>query len=174
MGFTDIFKGNQYKSELEDLQQKYNDLQSLMTPEMQNAFSLQNKIRELESSIQESQKTITVLTQTISEKGATIAKLNAEIDNKKSQIIYLDDEIMVQEFGLYKPQFSFANALDYKEKLAEIRATQKFLIKDKRAVLGNTNWQVNGSYSKGKKWFQTLKNYYYALSIQNATNLLQK
>ena len=24
MGFTDIFKGNQYKSELEDLQQKYN------------------------------------------------------------------------------------------------------------------------------------------------------
>ena len=87
MGFTDIFKGNQYKSELEDLQQKYNDLQSLMTPEMQNAFSLQNKIRELESSIQESQKTITVLTQTISEKGATIAKLNAEIDNKKSQII---------------------------------------------------------------------------------------
>lgn len=40
MGFTDIFKGNQYKSELEDLQQKYNDLQSLMTPEMQNAFSL--------------------------------------------------------------------------------------------------------------------------------------
>lgn len=151
MGFTDIFKGNQYKSELEDLQQKYNDLQSLMTPEMQNAFSLQNKIRELESSIQESQKTITVLTQTISEKGATIAKLNAEIDNKKSQIIYLDDEIMVQEFGLYKPQFSFANALDYKEKLAEIRATQKFLIKDKRAVLGNTNWQVNGSYSKGKK-----------------------
>lgn len=151
MGFTDIFKGNQYKSELEDLQQKYNDLQSLMTPEMQNAFSLQNKIRELESSIQESQKTITVLTQTISEKGATIAKLNAEIDNKKSQIIYLDDEIMVQEFGLYKPQFSFANALDYKEKLAEIRATQKFLIKDKRAVLGNTNWQVNGSYSKGTK-----------------------
>lgn len=151
MGFTDIFKGNQYKSELEDLQQKYNDLQSLMTPEMQNAFSLQNKIRGLESSIQESQKTITGLTQTISEKGATITKLNAEIDNKKSQIISLDDEIMVQEFGLYKPQFSFANALDYKEKLAEIRATQKFLIKDKRAVLGNTNWQVNGSYSKGKK-----------------------
>ena len=105
----------------------------------------------MESSIQESQKTITGLTQTISEKGATITKLNAEIDNKKSQIIYLDDEIMVQEFGLYKPQFSFANALDYKEKLAEIRATQKFLIKDKRAVLGNTNWQVNGSYSKGKK-----------------------
>lgn len=28
MGFTDIFKGKQYKSELETLQQKYEDLQS--------------------------------------------------------------------------------------------------------------------------------------------------
>ena len=43
MGFTDIFKGKQYKSELETLQQKYEDLQSLLTPEMQNAFALQNK-----------------------------------------------------------------------------------------------------------------------------------
>lgn len=49
MGFTDIFKGKQYKSELDTLQQKYEDLQSLLTPEMQNAFALQNKIRDLDS-----------------------------------------------------------------------------------------------------------------------------
>ena len=53
MGFTDIFKGKQYKSELETLQQKYEDLQSLLTPEMQNAFALQNKIRDLDSIIQQ-------------------------------------------------------------------------------------------------------------------------
>ena len=51
MGFTDIFKGKQYKSELETLQQKYEDLQSLLTPEMQNAFALQNKIRDSDSII---------------------------------------------------------------------------------------------------------------------------
>ena len=33
MGFTDIFKGKQYKSELEDLQAKYNDLQTLIREE---------------------------------------------------------------------------------------------------------------------------------------------
>ena len=49
MGFTDIFKGKQYKSELDTLQQKYEDLQSLLTPEMQNAFALQNKITLLSS-----------------------------------------------------------------------------------------------------------------------------
>ena len=43
MGFTDIFKGKQYKSELETLQQKYEDLQSLLTPEMQNALLYKTK-----------------------------------------------------------------------------------------------------------------------------------
>ena len=33
MGFTDIFKGKQYKSKLEDLQAKYNDLQTLIREE---------------------------------------------------------------------------------------------------------------------------------------------
>ena len=63
----------------------------------------------------------------------------------------MDDEILVQEFGLYKPQFDFASALDYKEVLSEIRASQKQLIKDKKAVSGNTQWQVNGSAAKGRK-----------------------
>ena len=63
----------------------------------------------------------------------------------------LDDEILVQEFGLYEPQFDFASALDYKEALTAIRATQKELIKNKQAVTGNSNWEVNGSASKGKK-----------------------
>ena len=63
----------------------------------------------------------------------------------------MDDEILVQEFGLYKPQYDFASALDYKEALAEIRSEQKTLIKNKQAVTGNTQWQVNGSSSKGQK-----------------------
>lgn len=82
---------------------------------------------------------------------SNINDLDQEIQNRKSQIISLDDEILVQEFGLYRPQFQFANALGYKEKLAQIRAEQKQLIKNKLAVTGNINWQVNGSSTKGKK-----------------------
>ena len=151
MGFTDIFKGKQYKTELESLQQAYNDMQALMTPEMQNALSLQEKIRQLESSIQDHESTISDLDQTILDRKKNIEQLNTDISKKKSEIIYLDDEILVQEFGLYKPQYDFANSLDYKEKLANIRAEQKALIKEKKAVSGNTGWQVNGSASQGKK-----------------------
>lgn len=151
MGFIDIFKGKQYKAELEDLQQKHEDLQMLMTPEMQDAFALQNKVRELEKEIANQNDQISELQKEISKRETNINKLDQTISEKKSEIIWLDDEILVQEFGLYQPQFDFANSLDYKEKLAEVRARQKDLIKDKKAVSGATNWTVNGNASQGKK-----------------------
>ena len=151
MGFSDIFKGKQYKSELEALQQKYDELQALLTPEMRNALTLQEKIRELEQSIQSEQKEIESLDKAIADKQNHSSLLDNTISNKKSEIVSLDDEILVQEFGLYEPYFDFANALDYKEELAKIRSKQKELIKNKTAVSGATEWTVNGSASKGKK-----------------------
>lgn len=49
---------------------------------------------------------------------------------------------------LIQSQFDFADSIGYKEKLSEIRIKQKELIKNKIAVSGNTNWQVNGSAFK--------------------------
>ena len=43
MGFLDNFKGKQYKADLEQLQKEHEQLLSLLTPEMQNAFTLQQK-----------------------------------------------------------------------------------------------------------------------------------
>ena len=80
-----------------------------------------------------------------------IRNLESLIQQKNKQILYLDEEILVQEFGLYKPQYDFASALDYKEALTSIRATQKELIKNKEAVTGDTQWEVNGNKAKGKK-----------------------
>ena len=151
MSFTDIFKGKKYKAELEALQVQHTDLKSLMTPEMKDAFSLQNKIRELQKEILAQENKIDTLNKTISTKEGNIHSLDHTILQKKKEIVCLDEEIMVQEFGLYKPSFSFANALDYKEKLADIRAQQKQLIKSKLAVTGNTQWQVNGSSAQGRK-----------------------
>ena len=118
---------------------------------MRNALTLQEKIRELEQSIQSEQKEIESLDKAIADKQNHISLLDNTISNKKSEIVSLDDEILVQEFGLYEPYFDFANALDYKEELAKIRSKQKELIKNKTAVSGATEWTVNGSASKGKK-----------------------
>lgn len=151
MGFSDIFKGKQYKEELETLQQKYNDLESLMTPELKEAMSLQEKIRELESSIQKRQETLQDFSRKIESSTKQLDDINAAITEKKSQLLSLDDEILVEEFGLYKPHYDFANALGFKEELQKIREKQKSLIKNNMAAAGATDWQVNGSAAKGRK-----------------------
>lgn len=151
MGFSDIFKGKQYKEELETLQQKYTDLESLMTPELKEAMSLQEKIRELESSIQKRQETLQDFSRKIESSTKQLDDINAAITEKKSQLLSLDDEILVEEFGLYKPHYDFANALGFKEELQKIREKQKSLIKNNMAAAGATDWQVNGSAAKGRK-----------------------
>lgn len=161
MGFLDTFKGHQYKNELEILQQKYNDLENLLSPEMRDAVKLQEFINELETKKSDITKQMNDLTaeyhQTKIQRQQDINKLNAEITDKKQQIISLDDAILVQEFGLYSPRYDFANAIDYKEKLTEIRNLQKECIKNDTALSGDTNWTVNNSASKGKKMVKDMQ-----------------
>ena len=85
-------------------------------------------------------------------------EIRSEIENLiklkedlKNDIIELDDEILYQGFGLYKPQYNFAELDQYKERLKEIRAKQKELITKKQAVIVGTQWKVNGSEKEGKR-----------------------
>ena len=151
MGFFDTFKGNQYKTEIESLQKELEALKASITPEMQDALKIKEEILRLQIQQNNEQNILYKLENAIDSKNQEIQSLDDTISQKKKQIVLLDDEILVQEFGLYEPQFDFASALDYKEALTAIRATQKELIKNKQAVTGNSNWEVNGSASKGKK-----------------------
>ena len=158
MGLGDIFKTGQFKAEIEELKQEnirlqdeLSHAQSLLTPEMQNAQKLHERIGKLNAQKSTLENNIKDIESDITQRRSNIEQLDLEIKNREKQIIDLDDEILVQDFGLYRPDYNFANALDYKEKLAEIRSRQKALIKNKDAVTGNTNWQVNGSVSKGRK-----------------------
>lgn len=127
-----------------DINTKYGQLQKLLTPDVCDALELQKLVRSLNSEKANIQTQIDISKEELQD-------LESEIVEKKSQVISLDDEILVQEFGLYKPQYDFASALDYKEELAKIRNLQKDLIKFKKAVTGNQFLQFNGSASKGKK-----------------------
>lgn len=116
----------------------------MLTPEMQDAVLLQKHVEGL-------RQEETSISNHINKLNSKSAELERQIELKKKQLIFFDDEILVQEFGLYTPQFDFASALDYKEELAKIRSLQKDLIKNKTAVTGATDWTVNGNKAKGKK-----------------------
>ncbi len=151
MGFSDIFKGKQYKQQAEELSKQLETAQSYLTPEMQDAFLLQQKIDSLKLIEASRQAEIDSLNKNIDKLNSEITKLNQTIESKKERIVWMDEEILVQEFGLYKPTYDFATSLDYKDRLTAVRQKQKDLIKNGKAVSGNTSWEVNGSASKGKK-----------------------
>jgi len=81
----------------------------------------------------------------------TLNKINSDYDAKASDLIQLDDEILYQEFALYKPIYNFATSEMYKVRLDTIRQKQKDMIKGKSAVGFSANWTVDGSKAKGTK-----------------------
>ena len=155
MGLLDTFRGQQYKSELEALQEKYNNLEKMLTPEMRDVIKLQELISELENQKSDIETKIKTLNeqyeQNVSEQKRILARLESDISVRRQQIITFDDEILVQEFGLYSPRYDFANAEQYKDELMRIRNRQKECIKNDSAVTGNMNWTVNGNAAQGKK-----------------------
>lgn len=151
MAISDFFKGKKYREESERLAKQLDEMNLLLTPEMREVINLQSKIDSLIHDQEVESKKLNDLTKRSTVLEEKIEQLDETIASKKREIIWLDDEILVQEFGLYKPQYEFSSSLGYKEKLTEIRFLQKELIKTKSAVSGSTSWQVNGSAAQGKK-----------------------
>lgn len=151
MGILDTFKGNQYKNELEKLKADHEKLLALTTPEVRQAFNLETRIMQLEQREMEYDNKFAQLNAQINTLQSDASNLEHQIALKKQQLVWLDEEELVQDFGLYRPRFDFASALDYKEALMQIRQEQKTMIKNKTAVTGNPSWTVNGDAKQGKK-----------------------
>ena len=72
------------------------------------------------------------------------------------EVVELEETKLLQDFGLYKPMYKFANLISYKDSLADIRKQQKDMIKSHTAAICSTNWTVNNSRQEGRK--MTTKN----------------
>lgn len=77
--------------------------------------------------------------------------LKQDIANRKKQVIELDEEALLQDFGLYKPKYNFLSLDSYKVRLKNIRREEQYILKKREGIEGETNWTVNGNKRKGKK-----------------------
>ena len=93
MRFVDIFKVKQYKENAENMSKELERMNSLLTPEMQDALLLEQKIQVLKNQQEDENKIILELQETIDSLNLQIKNLEQTVSQKKSQIIYLDDEI---------------------------------------------------------------------------------
>ena len=128
--------------------------------EIRKELNLKNRVIEeygIQDAIQK-EKQLEILAGRIAEKQQEFEKVQREINTAsehlnamKKKLIVMNEELLLQDFGLYEPKYDFINSEQYKQRLNLIRQKQKEMIKNKTAVSGNMNWTVNGSLSQGKK-----------------------
>ena len=164
MGLFGNKKDNQYKNEIESLRSEIERLNSLMTPEMQNALNLKKEVTELqaesdklEQEIRHKQQIINEKTQQENQCIQRIKDLDYHISQRQKEIFKLDEEIGMQDFGIYRPRYDFASSDLYKNRLDKIRQQQKEMVKNGTAVTGNMNWTVNGSVKQGQKMVKDMQ-----------------
>ena len=134
-----------------ELQAEIDRLNSILTPEHLQIIDLQKNIQELNSQKEILEQNLTVVQNQIENSKTAINKYNSEITSLKTQIFNYQEEILLQEYGLYRPNYVFANSDQYKTRLKMCRDKQKELIKLNYACTGNMNWTVNNSKSQGNK-----------------------
>lgn len=136
MGLKDILNAGKIRKENDGLKE-------LMTPEMQDAVTLNEKIAEMEVKYEELQK--------------NYSHTQQKLQQLKKDAIFFEDAIIFQDFGLYTPRYDFVNAEAYKLQLDKIRTEQKDMIKNDSAIVGARNWTVDGSKTKGAKMVNDMK-----------------
>ncbi len=153
-------------------------LNSVMTDEHGHALDIKQHIVQLEqqetclksdtdkqlANLQDLQKQANILEDKITslsqetESYSNAVDIVTRIDDLKKQekllkgdVVELEEEKLLQDFGLYKPMYSFATSEEYKDKLCNVRSLQKEMIKNKTAATCTTEWLVNNSRVQGKK-----------------------
>ncbi|CAG9358739.1 DUF4041 domain-containing protein [Clostridium perfringens] len=140
MGILDLFKAK----ENNELKEEIKELKKLLNPEQQE---IANLVKEIDKLKLEKDKISKEVDKVFSKK----QELSNKIKLKKKDLILLDDEILMQEFGLYKPIYDFESSEKYKQAIDNLRVIQKEMIKNKSAVIYSNNWTVDGSKAKGRK-----------------------
>lgn len=148
-----------------ELQEQQSEIQSIidkLTHEMKTLeTNKKDKVWEVKSAIKDIEQEFKQKEQEYNNKlyelKSKISNKEMVIDEYEDKIIELRDEVLLQSFALYRPQYDFVNSARYKVELDEIRGQQKAMIKAGTAALGSTDWTVNNDARKGKKMVNDMK-----------------
>ena len=148
MALLDFLKASEYKRQISELQKQADIKLSLKE---QTSFDLENNITNKKSELSNLKEQINLSNSELAKLSKIINQSKNSIQSLKEQTNQLEDDLEMQSFGIYQPQYDFATSIGYKDKLTNIRSQQKNMIKNKQAVAVNPNWTVDGSKAKGRK-----------------------
>lgn len=154
MGLTDIFKVNEYKSEITSLKKENEDLNSKLNINLSvtqlDAIELSELLNTKKEALSKLTSELDNLTSSISSKKEILIKLKKDIKILDKKYRDLEEIPNMESFGLYKPHYDFATALQFKDKLKYVRDLQKDMLRKETAYTIFRPMTLDNSESKGK------------------------
>jgi hypothetical protein len=80
-----------------------------------------------------------------------VAEKRRELARLRKDIVETQDLALLQEAGVYEYQHPLGDVVAYKAELAKVKDRIKSMASGGKAVVGATNWTVNGSAAQGAK-----------------------
>lgn len=77
--------------------------------------------------------------------------LQQQRDALTAEVGALEHAAELRDVGLASPRYNFAEAIEYKARLDDLREQQAQSVKDGRAATCSSEWTISGSRSEGKK-----------------------
>lgn len=132
-----------------------NDILKKQIEEYKNELNLRrNSIKEIEKEVVEITKEKEKLLFNNEQLKKEYEDITIKLAEKKNEYIELEDKVLLQSFGIYKPQYDFANSSLYKDELENIRNQQIEMIKNGSAAICDKRWLIQGSVVKGERFIE--------------------
>lgn len=124
--------------------EEINNQKKLLTDDHGKAYNIRCHIEELNEKLKSLEKIIEQNTEYIQQQKSYKRHL-------ESQIIELNEIVLLQDFALYEPAYNFEHSEEYKTCLENNRKKQKSMIKNKTACFCPVEWTINGKKRDGQK-----------------------
>lgn len=134
-----------------ELQSEIDQMRSFLSPEGAEAADIQKQLNELRLEKNRVQAEIEAEQKKLHKAQDELRKAERRKIDLEHDIVNLQSDIGIQDYGLYRPTYKFVNSDLYKDRLKALREQQKQMIKNGQACTGNMAWTVNGDPRKGKK-----------------------
>ena len=152
MAFSDYFKGPTHKREAEDLKRQLNELQDRYGQVQALAEKCgAMEIHEVRRLIEQEQANLKAVRHHVTDTAQELAGLRKHLAELRSQVLVVEETLLLESFALYEPKFKLTASHEYKTRLDTCRERQKAMVKGGTAASGNLAWEVNGSRTEGRK-----------------------
>lgn len=139
--------------------EEINNLDAIFTKkEKEKQEELDNKLKDKKDKLENidqhldqlEQERITRVDKNLKDTKNELLREKDKLRKIKKELLIANEDLELQEYGLYEPKYNFINATAYKERLNAVRKQQKQMIKDKTAAIGSSKWTVNDSKRQGE------------------------